>query len=87
MSSVRASIDPFCGARTRAPSQPHSLSTPKKVVIGNATLYHGNCFDVLPELSGIGAVVTDPPYGIGYMHRTYVDTLARYEALMCPLIP
>ena len=35
------------------------------VVIGNATLYLGDCRDVLPTLSGIDAVITDPPYGIG----------------------
>lgn len=30
-----------------------------------ATLYHGDCLDILPHLSGIDAVVTDPPYGFG----------------------
>jgi len=30
------------------------------------TLYHGDCMDVLPTLSGVDAVVTDPPYGIAY---------------------
>lgn len=30
-----------------------------------ATIYHGDSFDVLPHLSGIGAVVTDPPYSSG----------------------
>jgi hypothetical protein len=25
------------------------------------TIYHGDCFDILHDLSGIGAVVTDPP--------------------------
>lgn len=36
--------------------------------IGNATLYLGDCREVLPELidrGGVAAVVTDPPYGIG----------------------
>jgi site-specific DNA-methyltransferase (adenine-specific) len=33
------------------------------VIIGNATLYHGNCLDILPALS-VDAVVTDPPYGV-----------------------
>ena len=37
----------------------------KPVVIGNATLYHGDCMDILPTLPKVDAVVTDPPYGIG----------------------
>jgi site-specific DNA-methyltransferase (adenine-specific) len=32
--------------------------------IGDATLYLGDCFDVLPTLSGFDAVVMDPPYAI-----------------------
>ena len=34
----------------------------EKVVIGNATLYHGDCRDVLPTLDAVDAVITDPPY-------------------------
>lgn len=34
--------------------------------IGNATLYLGDCREVLPTLTGIDAVVTDPPYGISF---------------------
>jgi site-specific DNA-methyltransferase (adenine-specific)/modification methylase len=33
--------------------------------IGNATLYLGDCRDIMPTLGKVGAVVTDPPYGIG----------------------
>jgi DNA modification methylase len=29
------------------------------------TIYHGDCWDVIPSLVGVDAVVTDPPYGIG----------------------
>jgi DNA modification methylase len=34
--------------------------------IGDATLYLGDCLEVLPTLGKIDAVVTDPPYGIGH---------------------
>src|SRR6185369_17237195 len=36
------------------------------VVIGGATLYLGDCLDVLPTLAPVDAVVTDPPYGVGF---------------------
>jgi site-specific DNA-methyltransferase (adenine-specific) len=35
------------------------------VTIGNATLYHGDCLEILPTLPKVDAVVTDPPYGLG----------------------
>ena len=35
------------------------------VIIGRATLYLGDCRDILPMLGRVDAVVTDPPYGIG----------------------
>lgn len=33
------------------------------------TIYHGDCFDLLQDMSGIGAVVTDPPYSSGGAFR------------------
>jgi len=36
-----------------------------KLEIGNATLYLGDCMDILPTLDKVDAVITDPPYGIG----------------------
>jgi len=37
----------------------------RKEVIGDCTLYLGDCMDVMPTLGKVDAVVTDPPYGIG----------------------
>ena len=37
----------------------------QKVQIGDATLYLGDCMDILPTLDKVDAVITDPPYGIG----------------------
>ena len=33
------------------------------VIIGNATLYLGDCREILPHLSKVDACITDPPYG------------------------
>ena len=34
--------------------------------IGDATLYLGDCRDILPTLGKVDAVVTDPPYGMNH---------------------
>jgi site-specific DNA-methyltransferase (adenine-specific) len=39
------------------------------VQIGDATLYHGDCLEILPTEGTVGAVVTDPPYGTGWAPR------------------
>lgn len=36
------------------------------VRIGDATLYLGDCLEILPTLGAVDAVVTDPPYGIAH---------------------
>jgi DNA modification methylase len=43
------------------------MSEPWKRVeqIGDATLYLGDCLEILPHVGEVDAVVTDPPYGIG----------------------
>ncbi len=38
----------------------------ESVTIGRATLYLGDCRDVLPGLSGIASILADPPYGMDY---------------------
>lgn len=40
------------------------MSAPETVQIGDATLYCGDCREILPTLPRVDAVVTDPPYGI-----------------------
>ena len=37
-----------------------------KVEIGNATLYLGDCLEVLPLIDKVDAVITDPPYGMNF---------------------
>ena len=46
--------------------------------IGDATLYLGDCRDVLPTLGKVDAVVTDPPYGIDYDPAQYQNVGALF---------
>lgn len=38
----------------------------RKEIIGNCTLYLGDCMEVMPLLGTFDAVVTDPPYGMSF---------------------
>jgi len=38
----------------------------EKITIGTIELYLGDCLDVLPSLSGVDAVISDPPYGMNW---------------------
>ena len=40
----------------------------EKVTIGRAELWHGDCMEILHALPQDAALVTDPPYGISYVH-------------------
>lgn len=54
----------------------------RKEVIGDATLYLGDCRDILPTLGKVDAVVTDPPYGIGAANGAAIggtDASGRYK--------
>ena len=41
------------------------------------TLYQGDCREVLPTLGKVDACVSDPPYGIGFVHSGKGGKLAR----------
>ena len=55
------------------------------------TLYHGRCEDVLPTLSGVDLVCTDPPYGMDYKPLRGGDGSKRWSAGVqgddCPFDP
>jgi len=59
----------------------------KPVQIGDATLYQGDCLEILPTLGKVDAVVTDPPYGIGFDYASYDDTEVNWFSLMNAVIP
>lgn len=44
-----------------------------KVEIGNATLYLGDCMDILPTLEKVDAVITDPPYGMNFQSNFRIE--------------
>jgi len=54
--------------------------------IGDATLYLGDCREILPTLSGVDAVVTDPPYGVGFKYESHIDSPEDYPAFIGPVI-
>ena len=41
-------------------------------------LYCADCRDVLPHIQSVDAVVTDPPFGIGFKYESHDDTLVGY---------
>lgn len=51
---------------------------------GRHVLYRGDCLEILPGLASgsVDTVVTDPPYGIGFKYKTYVDNEESWEAMM-----
>jgi site-specific DNA-methyltransferase (adenine-specific) len=57
------------------------------VIIGDATLYRGDCMDILPTLGKVDAVITDPPYlisasggGIGGQRQYLTDIRDHIDA-------
>jgi site-specific DNA-methyltransferase (adenine-specific) len=50
--------------------------------IGQCTLYLGDCRDIIPEIGGVDAVVTDPPYGVGLGEITSAIGKTGYESFV-----
>ncbi len=93
-------------ATAASQSNPQAVSSiagiPSAVTIGRATLYLGDCREILPTLGKVDALITDPPYGLnlgqqadmrGGMHglakegyASYDDTLENFRAVVVPAI-
>jgi site-specific DNA-methyltransferase (adenine-specific) len=53
----------------------------RREVIGDAMLIQGDCLEVLrslPECFRVDALITDPPYGIGFKYASHVDSPEGY---------
>ena len=59
----------------------------KEVVIGECRLLLGDCLDILPTLGKVDAVVTDPPYGIGFPYNSHEDTPENLQGLIAGMVP
>lgn len=46
----------------------------EKVTIGDCELWHGDCLEILPMLGKVDAVITDPPYGVGFAYESPATT-------------
>jgi site-specific DNA-methyltransferase (adenine-specific) len=55
--------------------------------IQDATLYLGDCLEILPTLGPVDAVVTDPPYGLNYPYLSYDDTPENLLSLIAGWLP
>ena len=53
---------------------------------GNCVIYHGDCRDVMPGLSG-DVVICDPPYGNGTDYASFDDTQDNLTALAVETFP
>lgn len=54
------------------------------VIIGNATLYLGDCRDVMaawPDCMRVDALITDPPYGVGFLGKVTKHTINRPDSV------
>ena len=59
----------------------------KDVRIGNQRLILGDCLQVMPLLGRFDAVVTDPPYGIGFPYNSHDDTPENLQGLIAGMVP
>jgi site-specific DNA-methyltransferase (adenine-specific) len=77
------------------------MTEPRIERIGDAILYQGDCYTILPTLLPVDAVITDPPYGIDLgegketrkdrglvkqAYATYSDTYDNFLSVVVPAL-
>ena len=58
----------------------------REEIIGDCRLILGDCREILPTLAKVDAVVTDPPYGIGFNYASHDDTPEGYGPWLWSII-
>lgn len=69
----------------------------KTETIGNATLYLGNCLEIMRGLGAVDAMITDPPYGVEFTGKvtkhtnnsgsdSYLDTEENFRGTVLPAV-
>ena len=53
------------------------MSIIETVTLGNATLYLGDCQAIAANLTKPAAIITTPPYGIGFQHGNARNSLSQ----------
>ncbi len=57
----------------------------KEELAEGVAVFLGDCREILPTLGKVDAVVTDPPYGIGFEYASYDDTRENLRGLIAGL--
>ena len=56
------------------------MAEPRKEVLSDGVeIWLGDCREVLPMLGCVDAVVTDPPYGVGFKYASHDDAPSAYQ--------
>ncbi len=55
-------------------------------IIGDCILINADCLEVLPQLGWVDAVVTDPPYGIGFVSPPATAAHSTGKATIAPIV-